>query len=85
MHSTSELMKSIDYPPILKVDIQDIAKQVLRKKLAKQRHLVVKEAINPLYLDYIMPSLLAHFRPQSVTYNGGIAKIKKWKDRKSVV
>lgn len=79
MHSTSELMKSIDYPPILKVDIQDIAKQVLRKKLAKQRHLVVKEAINPLYLDYIMPSLLAHFRPQSVTYNGGIAKIKKWK------
>jgi hypothetical protein len=66
-------------PPILLIDIKEIAKQVLRKKLSKQRHLVIKEAINPDYLDFIMPSLITLFRPQTVTYNGGVANIKQWK------
>lgn len=56
-----------------------IAKQVLRKKLSKLRHLVVKQAIAPAYLDSLFPSLLKLFNPQTVTYNGGIANVKNWK------
>jgi len=70
---------SYHQPHILLANINEIAKQVLRKKLAKQRHLVLKEAINPAYLDCIMPSVVALFRPQTVTYNGGVASIKNWK------
>lgn len=58
---------------------KEIAKQVLRKKLAKLRHLVLSEAISPAYLDSLFPDLLKHFDPQKVTYNGGIANIKEWK------
>lgn len=58
---------------------EEIAKQVVRKKLAKLRHLVLEKAISPEYLDSLFPSLLEHFEPQTVTYNGGIANIKKWK------
>ena len=58
---------------------KEIAKQVLRKKLAKLRHLVLSEAISPAYLDSLFPDLLKYFDPQKVTYNGGIANIKEWK------
>lgn len=66
-------------PAILLNDLKDIAKHVLQKKLAKQRHLVMKEAINPAYLDFLMPTLIRLFQPQVVTYNGGVANIKRWK------
>lgn len=46
---------------------QEIAKQVVRKKLSKQRHLVMKEAIAPEYLDSLFPTLLELFKPQTVT------------------
>lgn len=57
----------------------EICKQVVRCKLAKRRHLVIKEAIDPIYLDSIFPSLLNLFEPQHVTYNGGVANVKDWK------
>ncbi len=57
----------------------EIAKGVVRKKLAKMRHLVLKEGISPAYLDSIMPSIMSNFFPQKVNYNGGIANIKEWK------
>ena len=57
----------------------EIARRVLRQKLAKKRHLVLKEAIHPSYLDGIFPELLRLFQPQIVTYNGGVAQIPKWK------
>lgn len=57
----------------------EICKQVLRCKLAKRRHLVLKEAIDPLYLDSLFPTLLKLFDPQHVTYNGGVANVKDWK------
>lgn len=67
-------------PSFVRADLKnEIAKQVVRKKLAKLRHLVLKEAISPDYLDSLFPSLLQHFNPQSVVYNGGIANIKNWK------
>lgn len=43
------------------------------------RHLCVKQAIKPEYLDSLMPSILEHFWPQQVVYNGGIANVKEWK------
>ena len=46
---------------------EEIAKQVVRKKLSKLRHLVVKEAISPEYLDSLFPTLLQLFKPQTVT------------------
>lgn len=58
---------------------RDITKQVIRCKLAKRRHLVLPRAIDPTYLDHIFPSILALFQPQTVTYNGGIAKVPQWK------
>jgi len=45
---------------------EEISRKVLRKKLAKQRHLVIKEAIHPEYLDSLFPSLLDLFDPQTV-------------------
>ena len=32
-----------------------------------------------MYLDSLFPKLLEQFRPQTVTYNGGIAKVPRWK------
>jgi hypothetical protein len=58
---------------------EEIAKQVVRKKLAKLRHLVVEKAICPNYLDTLFPRLLQLFQPQPVIYNGGIANVKNWK------
>ena len=58
---------------------KEIPKQVLRQKLSKLRHLVLTKAIDPNYLDSIFPALLELFDPQTVTYNGGIAKITEWK------
>jgi hypothetical protein len=58
---------------------EEIAKQVVRKKLAKLRHLVLEKAIHPEYLDALFPRLLQLFQPQPVVYNGGIANVKNWK------
>ena len=53
---------------ITKPDLkEEISKLVVRKKLAKQRHLVIKEGISPEYLDSLFPSMLTHFDPQTVT------------------
>jgi hypothetical protein len=57
----------------------EINKGVIRQKLKKQRHLVVERAIDPAHLDSIFPALLKLFRPQTVIYNGGIAKVPEWK------
>ena len=57
----------------------EIPRLVLRKKLAKMRHLVIKKAISPEYLDELFPKILKLFEPQIVTYNGGRANIKDWK------
>jgi hypothetical protein len=57
----------------------EICKQVIRCKLAKRRHLVLREAIDPAYLDSLFPDLLKVFVPQPVEYNGGVAGVKKWK------
>ena len=43
------------------------------------RHLVVKEAIKPSYLDSLMPKIIEKFWPQQVVYNGGVANVKNWK------
>ena len=59
----------------------EIAKQVVRKKLAKLRHLVLEKAVAPEYLDSLFPKLLERFHPQTVIYNGGIANVKEWKVR----
>lgn len=58
---------------------RDINKGVLRKKLAKMRHLVIEKGIDPAYLDSIFPKILAFFKPQTVQYNGGVARIQEWK------
>uniref|UniRef100_A0A7S3PDM7 Fe2OG dioxygenase domain-containing protein n=2 Tax=Amphora coffeiformis TaxID=265554 RepID=A0A7S3PDM7_9STRA len=58
---------------------QDIVRQVVRQKLRKQRHLVLPKAIDAAYLDELFPQLLDLFNPQTVYYNGGIAKVPEWK------
>jgi len=59
---------------------KEISKQVLKAKLNKLRHLVLKSVISPHYLENdICPRLLELFDPQTVTYNGGIANVKKWR------
>jgi hypothetical protein len=58
---------------------REISKQVIRKKLAKQKHLYLKEAICTTYLDSIFDDLERLFDPQTVYYNGGIANIPEWK------
>jgi len=58
---------------------KEIAKKVLRQKLAKLKHVVFQEAFSPEYLDSLFPTMLEHFDPQTVVYNGGIANIKEWK------
>ena len=60
---------------------KEISKQVLRHKLQKLRHLVLKGVISPDYLDHEIfhPKLLELFDPQTVVYNGGIANVKEWK------
>jgi hypothetical protein len=58
---------------------KEICRQVLRKKLAKQRHLVVPQAFASSYLDSLFPETLRLFAPQTVHYNGGVARVKEWK------
>lgn len=60
---------------------KEISKKVLRHKLQKLRHLVLEGVISKDYLDNAIfhPHLLELFHPQTVTYNGGIAKVKEWK------
>lgn len=57
----------------------EITKQVIRCRLAKKRHLVLRQAIAPPYLDSLFPELLKLFDPQTVYYNGGIGKVPEWK------
>lgn len=59
--------------------IPEINKQVLRRKLARQRHCVIEQGIQPQYLEELFPRLLDLFAPQTVHYNGGIAAVKDWK------
>lgn len=66
----NEILKE-SKPRIARADVKaEIAKQVVRKKLSKLRHLVVKEAISPAYLDSLFPKLLELFQPQTVTVRG---------------
>lgn len=58
---------------------KDICKGVIRCKLMKRRHLIIKEGINPLYLKKLFPTIIQNFQPQHVKYNGGIANITTWK------
>ena len=58
---------------------KEICKGVIRCKLMKRRHLIIKEGINPLYLKQIFPTVIQNFQPQHVQYNGGIANITTWK------
>ena len=54
-------------PSITKFGLkEEISKLVVRKKLAKQRHLVIAKGIQPEYLDSLFPDLLSHFDPQLV-------------------
>lgn len=63
-----------------KTIVKEISKQVLKAKLNKLRHLVLKSVISPHYLENdICPRLLELFDPQTVTYNGGIANVKRWR------
>ena len=61
---------------------KEISKNVVRHKLQKLRHLVLPGVISTKYLDneifYPMHQQKL-FQPQTVTYNGGIANVKKWK------
>lgn len=54
-------------PSIIKYGLKgEISRLVVRKKLAKQRHLVIEKGIQPEYLDSLFPDLLSHFDPQVV-------------------
>jgi hypothetical protein len=79
---SNEIDKIMDqnYSNIVRPDVErEIVKGTLRKKLGKMRHLVIEKGINPSYLDSKFPEILEFFDPQTVEYNGGIAKVKKWK------
>lgn len=82
---TSSIPSPIPAPSTEKADIvrdgvrKEISKRVLRQKLGKLRHLVIEKGINPFYLDRLFPQMLQDFSPQTVNYNGGIAKVKEWK------
>jgi hypothetical protein len=58
---------------------KEICQQVIRQKLLKRRHLVISKLFDTKYLHTLFPTLLQHFCPQSVQYNGGIAQITTWK------
>mmetsp|Transcript_39356 Transcript_39356/g.59467 ORF Transcript_39356/g.59467 Transcript_39356/m.59467 type:complete len:310 (-) Transcript_39356:306-1235(-) len=83
IHTSSSPSISPLSPPsseIVRKDVKkEIIRQVIRQKLSKMRHLVLPEVISPDYLDSLFPKLLELFDPQTVEYNGGIAKVKQWK------
>jgi hypothetical protein len=58
---------------------KEICQQVIRQKLLKRRHLVISKLFDTNYLHTLFPTLLQHFCPQSVQYNGGLAQITTWK------
>mmetsp|Transcript_20636 Transcript_20636/g.25401 ORF Transcript_20636/g.25401 Transcript_20636/m.25401 type:complete len:250 (+) Transcript_20636:596-1345(+) len=59
---------------------KEIVKGVLRKKLSKMRHLMIPKAIHTAYIEEIFANyILKLFDPQTVKYNGGVARIKQWK------
>ena len=58
---------------------KQISKYVIRSKLNKFRHLVSSELISPSYLEFLFPSIISNFNPQTVHYNGGIGNIPQWK------
>ena len=47
--------------------VKEIPRGVLRKKLRKQRHLVIEKCIESDYLDSLFPEILRLFDPQTVT------------------
>lgn len=75
------MLQSIkDEPTFVRPTVQqEIVRHVVRQKLRKQRHAVLEKAIDPDYLDELFPKLLEFFKPQTVFYNGGIAKVPEWK------
>lgn len=59
---------------------QVIAHGVLRQKLSRKRHLVLKGVLCPNYLKSLFVDVIVPlFQPQRVFYNGGIAQQKEWK------
>ena len=65
---------------------RQIARGVVRAKLSKRRHLVLPGVVSSSYLDSLMPAIVGAvegkpplFRPQNVTYNGGVANVRNWK------
>lgn len=67
-------------PSFVRSDVpKEINRQVLRRKLARQRHCIIEQAIDASYLDELFPVLRKLFHPQTVNYNGGIAGVKEWK------
>jgi hypothetical protein len=80
VEATSSSSPPLPFPSFVRANLRkEIAKEVVRKKLRKQRHLVTSQAIDPAYLDALFPRLLALFEPQTVYYNGGVAKVPEWK------
>jgi hypothetical protein len=70
------------YPAFVRLGLYDeMVKQVVRKKLAKQRHLVLPKAIQASFLDSLFAQILQRhlFQPQTVLYNGGVANVPEWK------
>jgi hypothetical protein len=75
----NDIMK---YPTFVRTGLYDeMVKQVVRKKLAKQRHLVMPQAIQASYLQDLFRQMLQRnlFQPQTVLYNGGVANVPLWK------
>jgi len=56
-----------------------IITSVIRMKLAKMRHLVVKGLFSHVYLQSLFPEIIRNFNSQHVMYNGGVAKVSSWK------
>jgi hypothetical protein len=70
------------YPSFVRSGLyEEMVKQVVRKKLAKQRHLVLTKAIDATLLDSLFQQMQMQnlFTPQTVVYNGGVANVPEWK------
>lgn len=70
------------YPSFVRSGLyEEMVKQVVRKKLAKQRHLVLIKAIDATLLESLFQQMQKRhlFQPQTVIYNGGVANVPEWK------
>jgi hypothetical protein len=71
-----------NYPSFVRSGLyEEMVKQVVRKKLAKQRHLVLPKAIDAALLELLFQQMQKRnlFQPQTVVYNGGVANVPEWK------